>query len=116
MEEPEEEVDVAAMFDLTQKKKKKKKTKVVATDSNAENNESNLETSKVPAGDEESPPSYSYDLLLGRVFDFLHQNNSSLIEKTRYTMKPPQVQKTIILSFQRNKIITGLSNLQLLFV
>lgn len=93
----EEEVDVAAMFDLTQKKKKKKKK---ATDGDV--GESNIQStntdndqmsSSTVQKEEDQAPTYSYNFLLQRVFSFLQQNNMGLIEKTRYTMKPPQLMK-----------------------
>ena len=91
-----EEIDVAAMFDLTQKKKKKPKKKSDATEAATTDAPDNLSGSAVTK-DEDLPPTYSYGLLLSRVFDFLQQNNMGLIEKTRYTMKPPQLMKGIIL-------------------
>ena len=39
------------------------------------------------------PPQYTYSQLLNRVVDFLHANNPDLIEKRRYTMKPPQLMR-----------------------
>lgn len=97
MTEVEDEVDLS-IFDLTQKKKKKKKK--AATDA-IEDNETvtaagDLNTGTLISADD-GPPSYSYGILLQRVFDFLHQNNLGLIEKTRYTMKPPQLMKGLII-------------------
>ena len=96
-DEVEDEVDLS-MFDLTQKKKKKKKKAVAdqveetaesAATSVGSSSNGGLSTSEETL----SPPTYSYNVLLQRVFDFLHQNNLGLIEKTRYTMKPPQLMK-----------------------
>lgn len=88
MAEEQEDVDVAAMFDLTQKKKKKKPKKTVD-----EPTEEIEKAGQSVIKDEDGPPTYSYGLLLQRVFDFLHQNNMGLLEKTRYTLKPPQLMK-----------------------
>lgn len=101
--------EVAAMFDLKQKKKKKKKKVEVLED---------LQLSSVAAtGDvaggagaggieavggsgssvlgiyELDPPKYSYTQLLNRVVDFIHQNNPELTDKKRFTMKPPQLMR-----------------------
>jgi len=113
--------EVAAMFDLKQKKKKKKKKVEVLED---------LQLSSVAAtGDvaggavaggieaagrsgssvlgiyELDPPKYSYTQLLNRVVDFIHQNNPELTDKKRFTMKPPQLmrvgtKKTLWVNFQ----------------
>ena len=88
----EEEVDVAAMFDLTQKKKKKKK-KAISEGDTTEGSKTILTEQSTDSKEDDQPPSYSYNFLLQRVFNFLQQNNAGLIEKTRYTMKPPQLMK-----------------------
>jgi translation initiation factor 2 subunit 2 len=102
--------EVAAMFDLKQKKKKKKKKVEVAEDVQS--------SSVAAAGDavaggavaggteaaggsgssvlgiyELDPPKYSYTQLLNRVVDFIHQNNPELTDKKRFTMKPPQLMR-----------------------
>jgi translation initiation factor 2 beta subunit (eIF-2beta)/eIF-5 len=88
----DEEVNVAAMFDLSLKKKKKKKAKSEPIRIQDEH-DGVMQDSKAENAFEETPPTYSYNLLLQRVFNLLHQNNLGLIEKTRFTMKPPQLMK-----------------------
>jgi hypothetical protein len=89
--------EVAAMFDLTQKKKKKKKK---TTDSDAaDQGEGGVEaaasagSSAVATEFELDPPVYTYSQLLNRVVDFVHQNNPDLVDKKRFTMKPPQLMR-----------------------
>lgn len=89
----EEEVDVAAMFDLTQKKKKKKKKTTEGEASGEATSSAPTDQVSASKGEEDQAPTYSYNFLLQRVFNFLQQNNMGLIEKTRYTMKPPQLMK-----------------------
>ena len=93
--------EVAAMFDLKQKKKKKKK-KTEAGDeaaNTAEGEGTQTESNAVAESSSASnisssdPPQYTYSQLLNRVVDLLHQNNPDLIEKRRYTMKPPQLMR-----------------------
>lgn len=95
--------EVAAMFDLTQKKKKKKSTKS-KTDSAAEGDAvKDSAPESAPSGDvpssssanifELDPPTYSYTQLLNRVVDALQQNNPELTDKKRITMKPPQLMR-----------------------
>lgn len=100
MAESEKVVDeeVAAMFDLKLKKKKKKKKAV---------NETSDGTAQVGdagggvEGDEQAlgsvfgaeKPDYTYNILLNRIVDLLHQNNPELSEKRRFTMKPPQLMR-----------------------
>lgn len=43
---------------------------------------------------EPDPPSYSYNELLERAVDFLHQHNPEYSEKRRYNLKPPQLMKS----------------------
>lgn len=88
--------DVAAMFDLTQKKKKKKSKKVEVTEGAEQSNDADQNSSEAAAAGSASdmdPPQYSYSQLLNRVVDYLHLNNPDLIEKRRYTMKPPQLMR-----------------------
>ena len=97
--------EVAAMFDLKQKKKKKKVTtkKADAADGIEGVNENEVAptgsssegaTSATAVGVSDiDPPQYTYSQLLNRVVDFLHANNPDLIEKRRYTMKPPQLMR-----------------------
>lgn len=114
--------EVAAMFDLTQKKKKKKKKATGEGDIGLENldgGDSKKENATSDsAGDvvvatsssgvgvfELDPPTYSYGQLLNRVVDFVTQNNPELTDKKRFTMKPPQLmrvgtKKTLWVNFQ----------------
>eukprot|EP00596_Hydrurales_sp_CCMP1899_P001873 CAMPEP_0119052242 /NCGR_PEP_ID=MMETSP1177-20130426/73605_1 /TAXON_ID=2985 /ORGANISM="Ochromonas sp, Strain CCMP1899" /LENGTH=112 /DNA_ID=CAMNT_0007031747 /DNA_START=512 /DNA_END=847 /DNA_ORIENTATION=- len=88
--------EVAAMFDLTQKKKKKKAKKVEITEGteNVEADGTVTESATtVGSSTELDLPQYSYTQLLNRVVDYLHLNNPDLIEKRRYTMKPPQLMR-----------------------
>ena len=90
--------DVAAMFDLSQKKKKKKSKKVEVVESGDQSNDAdqNATANQTASSDGLSdidPPQYSYSQLLNRVVDYLHLNNPDLIEKRRYTMKPPQLMR-----------------------
>jgi hypothetical protein len=39
------------------------------------------------------PPAYSYNELLERAVDLLHQHNPEYSEKRRYNLKPPQLMK-----------------------
>lgn len=100
--------EVAAMFDLSQKKKKKKK-KATETSTAQDNTESKdgESSDNVQSGISEvtDPPKYSYQQLLERVTDFLHQNNPELQDKKRHTVKPPQLmrvgtKKTLWANFQ----------------
>ena len=97
MAETEKVVDeeVAAMFDLKLKKKKKKKKITEST-------EDATQVGDVATGDAKDPskgnmemekPDYSYNVLLNRIVDQLHQNNPELSEKRRFTMKPPQLMR-----------------------
>jgi translation initiation factor 2 subunit 2 len=92
-----EEVDVVAMFDLTQKKKKKKKKTEAAAEPAAAAAEgaegAAAGAAAAPESEQEPLPTYSYSQLLQRVVDLLHENNPELTEKRRYTMKPPQLMK-----------------------
>jgi hypothetical protein len=91
--------DVAAMFDLTMKKKKKstkKKDKVVADTDGAPQEEGaviTIEGASSSGAYEFDPPIYTYEQLLNRVVDFVHQNNPELTDKKRFTMKPPQLMR-----------------------
>ena len=86
--------EVAAMFDLTQKKKKKKSKKVEIAEeqTNDTDEKANVSAATGSASDIDHPQ-YSYTQLLNRVVDYLHLNNPDLIEKRRYTMKPPQLMR-----------------------
>lgn len=98
--------EVAAMFDLKQKKKKKKATTKKADAADGVDGVNENEVAAVTGSSSEGvttgnaagvsdvdPPQYTYSQLLNRVVDFLHANNPDLIEKRRYTMKPPQLMR-----------------------
>ena len=98
--------EVAAMFDLKQKKKKKKATTKKADAADGVDGANENEVAAVTGSSSEGattgnavgvsdvdPPQYTYSQLLNRVVDFLHANNPDLIEKRRYTMKPPQLMR-----------------------
>ena len=94
--------EVAAMFDLTQKKKKKKPKKAdVATEGEVTKGAAETEGAVVGEASSSSsqgvfeldPPNYSYSQLLNRVVDFIHQNNPELTDKKRFMMKPPQLMR-----------------------
>jgi len=115
-----EDDEVAAMFDLKLKKKKKKKK--VAEDgadaggadggagggADGEGGDAAGGDSAVTAassgGMDMDPPIYSYGQMLNRVIDLLHQNNPEMLEKRKYTMKPPQLMRGELRSARRNKI------------
>ena len=86
--------EVAAMFDLTQKKKKKKSKKVeIAEEQTHDTDEKANDSAATGNASDLDPPQYSYTQLLNRVVEYLHLNNPDLIEKRRYTMKPPQLMR-----------------------
>lgn len=91
--------EFAAMFSLDQKKKKKSSKKKTAeeapaatADENAAPNPAEGEAAAVGVF-ELDPPIYTYEQLLNRVVDFVHQNNPELADKKRFTMKPPQLMR-----------------------
>lgn len=104
--------EINNMFDLKLKKKKKKKK--VETDDNevatgedggvgggVENNDTTGVDNSVFTG----APLYTYQELLNRVVDIIHQNNPELTDRRRATMKPPQLmrvgtKKTLWTNFQ----------------
>ncbi|CAM9220544.1 unnamed protein product [Heterosigma akashiwo] len=88
--------EVAAMFDLSKKKKKKKKKK---KDDDEQGDDA---PSAASSG---SKCTYTYDELLERINDILHDKNPELSEKRRQTIKPPQMmrigtRKTVWTNFQ----------------
>eukprot|EP00341_Mesodinium_pulex_P000129 CAMPEP_0116960220 /NCGR_PEP_ID=MMETSP0467-20121206/45809_1 /TAXON_ID=283647 /ORGANISM="Mesodinium pulex, Strain SPMC105" /LENGTH=121 /DNA_ID=CAMNT_0004647863 /DNA_START=27 /DNA_END=389 /DNA_ORIENTATION=- len=90
--------EVAEMFALDKKKKKKKPKK--ADDAAAAGGSGEGEAARPSAADaaqgyltEADPPAYSYNELLERAVDFLHQHNPEYSEKRRYNLKPPQLMK-----------------------
>lgn len=93
--------EVAAMFDLSQKKRKKKKsTKTEGADDAVKSGDATEGSATIEVGSSSSaaiteldPPNYSYSQLLNRVVDFIHQNNPELTDKKRFTMKPPQLMR-----------------------
>jgi hypothetical protein len=98
MEDGKDEIDdvnVAAMFDLSQKKKKKKKPKTAdgAEEGAAAGDKAAGTSSSGPLVDPQGPPTYTYKQLLQRVTDLLVQNNPELTDRRRPTMKPPQLMK-----------------------
>jgi hypothetical protein len=109
-EEPlsEQPEDFDAMFDLGAKKKKKKKATTKTTDTvveevspvaTCEASVSVIDSSSTAApvatsSDCESTiPTYAYIELLQRVLGFVEINNPDLIDKKRFTMKPPQLMR-----------------------
>jgi hypothetical protein len=90
-----DDVNVAAMFDLSQKKKKKKKKPVDGEEGGSEKaaGSSSDKANAGPLVDPDGPPTYSYKQLLQRVSDLLAQNNPELTDRRRPTMKPPQLMK-----------------------
>ena len=107
-----EDDEVAAMFDLKLKKKKKKKKSEteVGEGNGAESGGGGLGeggeiegssgascSHSAPSSSgsalELDPPIYTYGQMLNRVVDFLHQNNPEMLEKRKYTMKPPQLMR-----------------------
>jgi len=104
-----EDDEVAAMFDLKLKKKKKKKK--VETESGesggadaggaAEGDAGEAETPVLPSSagaTDLDPPIYTYGQMLNRVVELLHQNNPEMLEKRKYTMKPPQLMRGVLSS------------------
>eukprot|EP00286_Rhodomonas_abbreviata_P028020 CAMPEP_0181307300 /NCGR_PEP_ID=MMETSP1101-20121128/10796_1 /TAXON_ID=46948 /ORGANISM="Rhodomonas abbreviata, Strain Caron Lab Isolate" /LENGTH=232 /DNA_ID=CAMNT_0023413487 /DNA_START=41 /DNA_END=736 /DNA_ORIENTATION=- len=113
VDEQEVPDEVAAMFDLKQKKKKKKKKVEASAEGDAKVDAAvagdaasgEAGSSSSAGGFELDPPTYSYSQLLNRVVDFIHQNNPELTDKKRFTMKPPQLmrvgtKKTLWVNFQ----------------
>jgi hypothetical protein len=92
--------EVAAMFDLKKKKKKKKKVDAETADAAGDNEVAeggSTSADQAAKGDSDlDPPRYTYTDLLNRVVDLLHANNPDLVEKRRYTMKPPQLMRGIL--------------------
>jgi len=108
--------EVAAMFDLANKKKKKKKDKtkkddtdstkdkVKNEDTDSNSNEPKQDLLMSPVFETDSPP-YDYRHLLDRVVDLLSNKNPDWQDKRRNTMKPPQLsrvgtKKTLWTNFQ----------------
>eukprot|EP00619_Florenciella_sp_RCC1007_P006019 CAMPEP_0205925912 /NCGR_PEP_ID=MMETSP1325-20131115/19264_1 /ASSEMBLY_ACC=CAM_ASM_000708 /TAXON_ID=236786 /ORGANISM="Florenciella sp., Strain RCC1007" /LENGTH=215 /DNA_ID=CAMNT_0053294529 /DNA_START=58 /DNA_END=705 /DNA_ORIENTATION=+ len=91
----DEDAMMASMeLDLSKKKKKKKKKKT-----------EDGEEAAVSQADGRQYANYSYDELLQRVVDIIHDKNPDLIEKRRQTLKPPQLmrigtKKTLWANFQ----------------
>jgi len=97
-----EDDEVAAMFDLKlKKKKKKKKVETDVGDGGAEagavtgeaNVSSAFSSSSTGGTMDLDPPIYTYGQMLNRVVELLHQNNPEMLEKRKYTMKPPQLMR-----------------------
>ncbi|KAI8342993.1 domain found in IF2B/IF5-domain-containing protein, partial [Chlamydoabsidia padenii] len=92
----EEDLDFGAL----KKKKKKKKNMAefeaeLAEQGDDDNtNDNNDDTSKDEEAWLKSDRDYTYDELLGRVFNILRQNNPELVgEKKRYTIVPPSIHR-----------------------
>lgn len=106
-----EEDEVAAMFDLKMKKKKRTTKKKAEGEAGGgeggagEGGEGGVEGASDAAASSSSssssavgvmevdPPIYTYGQMLNRVVDLLHQNNPEMLEKRKYTMKPPQLMR-----------------------
>ncbi|EQC32104.1 translation initiation factor 2 subunit 2 [Saprolegnia diclina VS20] len=95
--------DVASMFNLSKtKKKKKKKNDTEAEDAVATSTEA---APAVVDASIEDPASYTYEEMLDRVMNKLHELNPELSNRTKHTMKPPQLmrvgtKKTLWVNFQ----------------
>ncbi|KAI8059894.1 domain found in IF2B/IF5-domain-containing protein [Gongronella butleri] len=91
--ENEEELDFGAM--KKKKKKKKNMAEFEAELGDQDDGETKTEGSSKAGAQEawlQSDRDYSYEELLGRVFDILRQKNPELVgEKKKYTIVPPQV-------------------------
>ncbi|KAI8086352.1 domain found in IF2B/IF5-domain-containing protein [Halteromyces radiatus] len=94
----EEDLDFGAL----KKKKKKKKNMAefeaeLSEQQGGDEDENNNEDSTKSANEEawlKSDRDYTYDELLGRVFNILRQNNPELVgEKKRYTIVPPSIHR-----------------------
>lgn len=93
--------EINNMFDLKLKKKKKKKKVETEDDAGAagagdDNADVGGESSKQNQVDNSgfsSAPLYTYQELLNRVVDIIHQNNPELTDRRRATMKPPQLMR-----------------------
>ncbi|OQR95654.1 eukaryotic translation initiation factor 2 subunit beta [Thraustotheca clavata] len=99
--------DVNAMFDLTKKKKKssKKPKKESSKSEEPVAKEAEAAAPAVVAASVEDPASYSYEEMLDRVMNKLHELNPELSNRTKYMMKPPQLmrvgtKKTLWVNFQ----------------
>ncbi|CAM9924677.1 unnamed protein product [Phaeothamnion confervicola] len=82
-----------SMFDLSKKKKKKKKKDAV--DAGEEGGD----------GGTDKAANYTYETLLERIQSLVHENNPELAERSRITLKPPQLmrvgtRKTLWVNFQ----------------
>ena len=92
--------EINNMFDLKLKKKKKKK-KVETEDNEATGEDGGTvsnETNETTGGGNDTvftigAPLYTYQELLNRVVDIIHQNNPELTDRRRATMKPPQLMR-----------------------
>ncbi|KAF0693219.1 Aste57867_15813 [Aphanomyces stellatus] len=110
--------DVAAMFDLGTKKKKKKSTKTKKKDdaADADADDAGVDAG---AGDDHGAAgvshddntgvmntcAYSYEEMLDRIMNKLHENNPDLADRKKAIIKPPQLmrvgtKKTLWVNFQ----------------
>jgi hypothetical protein len=90
--------EVAEMFALDKKKKKKKSSKKTEEAGKEEGGEAGASSSGGfgSAGGvlvEVDPPNYTYQDLLQRAVELLHQHNPEYTEKRKFSMKPPQLMK-----------------------
>jgi len=96
-----DELDLDDFSNLKKKKKKKVKKEPLDLDALVETLPSDVATTDDVADDKENAETaneddtheYTYDELLGRVFDIMRAKNPNLVEggKRKFVMKPPQV-------------------------
>jgi len=100
-----DEAAMAAMLDLSKKKKKKKK-KESSSGAATGAEETFLSPVVVDEVDEnDTNGNYDYEEMLDKIINILNANNPDLIDKKRYTMKPPQLmrvgtKKTLWVNYQ----------------
>lgn len=109
--------EVAEMFALDKKKKKKKSSKKTGEEAGKE--EGGDAGASISSGGfggamgvlvEVDPPNYTYQDLLQRAVELLHQHNPEYTEKRKFSMKPPQLMKgTTRFALFYYKIITSIS-------
>lgn len=80
-------------FSLPSKKKKKRRKMPLGAEDAADGKEEESTTTKEGPAWQDSDRDYTYDELLGRVFDIMHEKNPDMVagEKKRFVMKPPHV-------------------------
>ncbi|ETW02158.1 hypothetical protein H310_05730 [Aphanomyces invadans] len=107
--------DVAAMFDLKKKRKKttKKKTKDDAGDAANDDDAAAADASAATSTDKKDSGeavasttcTYTYEEMLDRIMNKLHENNPDLADRKKAIIKPPQLmrvgtKKTLWVNFQ----------------